>query len=346
MAGVVGSVGLAASGFAGVVVAAGVPKVLVVLVPVVVVAGVDPNPNVLEEPEPKPKVPDVPLELPNPKPVPVVVAVVDGAVVAVVPVPVVVAVPVVLVAGVDVAGVVVAVPVVVGLLVSVLGVVPKLNVDPVAGVVVAAGFVSVVGADEVVEPNVNVLEPDVGGLSPQVVLGPPNVNELPNVVPAGLSVNGADVAGLVPGEVFGSDVLVPVAGLVASVAPKEPNENVLDVPVAGFVSPGFLSPPVGPPNENVFAPRDDNEPKPNDEDPLVLELVEGAAVAAGLLASDVVVLGAPNPNELVPGLVESAVPKLNDPEVPNGFAWSAGFGDTFAAPLGGTAPGRGPVVST
>jgi hypothetical protein len=125
-------------------------------------------------------------------------------------------------------------------------------------------------------------------------------------------VDGADVGGLVPGEVLGSDVLVLVAGLVASVAPGAPNENVLDVPVVGLLSAGFLSPPAGAPNEKVLAPREDNEPKPSDEEP-----VEGAVVAAGLVAS--VVLGVPNPNELVPGLLGSVVPKPNDPEVPNGL---------------------------
>jgi hypothetical protein len=285
VAGVVGSVGLAASGFAGVVVAGVVPKPkvlepvagVVVAVPglsgVVPAAGVAPNPNVLEVPvEPKPKVLAVLLpDVPKPKlPVPVAGVLVDGAVAAV--------------------GVVVV---------------------PVVG----AGFVvSVFG--EVVAPVV-------------VALGAPKEKELPNVVPAGFSVDGADVPGLVPGEPLASDVLVVAAGLVVSVVP---NANVLEV--AGLLSVGFLS-PTGPPNENVLEPSDDNEPNPRDEDPLVP--VDGAVVAAGLLVSDV--LGAPNPNELVPGLLASVVPKPNDPEVPNGFVCSAGFGETF------TAPGRGPVVS-
>ena len=295
MAGVVGSVGLAASGFAGVVVAGVVPKPkvlepvagVVVAVPGlsgVPAAGVAPNPNVLEVPvEPKPKVLAVLLpDVPKPKlPVPVAGVLVDGAVVAV--------------GGLSV---------------------PVEVVSVVVVPVVGAGFVvSVFG--EVVAPLV-------------VALGAPNEKEVPNVVPAGFSADGADVPGLVPGEPLASDVLAVAAGFVVSVVP---NANVLEV--AGLLSVGFLS-PTGPPNENVLEPSDDNEPNPRDEDPLVP--VDGAVVAAGLLVSDV--LGAPNPNELVPGLLASVVPKPNDPEVPNGFVCSAGFGETF------TAPGRGPVVST
>lgn len=296
MAGVVGSVGLAASGLAGVV-AAGVPnpKVLVAAVPglSVLAAGVVPKPNVLEVPlEPNPKVLAVLLpDVPKPKLlVPVAGVPVDGAVVAA-------------------TGLSVPVDVAAGVVVV-----------PEAGVVVAGFVVSVLG--EVVAPKAKVLVPVVAGLSPLGGAPKANVDELPNVVPAGLSVDGA-VPGLVPGE---PAVPVVAAGLVASVWP---NVKVFEVLVAGL-SPGFLSPPVGPPNESVLAPRDDNEPNP----PVP---VDGAVVtAAGLLVSDVV----PKPNEFAPGLLESVVPKPNDPEVPRGLGCSAGLGETF------TAPGRGPVVST